>query len=239
MNLASLLSVQGEIFLLPLVVLGFWHLRRDGRVQVAGLAGLLLLGAMTVIFPLAGARGGYFHSGAALQTVWWALAPVGLDRFISWAGRRRGWNTVQALPVFRVALVCLAAMLSGVIIYTRVLGGGGGQAWGQENAAYQRIHMFLVSKGAGADSVVMVVNPPGFYLASGSRAIAVPDADVALVVAAARQYGAAYLILERAGMPSGVLPVYESPQGQDCLIYLGEVEEARVFSFEACFAGQP
>jgi hypothetical protein len=239
LNLASLLSVQGAVFLLPLIAMGFWQLRRDGRIQVAGLAWLLLLGAMTVLFPLAGARGGYFHSGAALQALCWALAPMGLESLVAWAAQRRGWNLAQAAPVFRAALVCLAALLSGAIVYTRLLGGGGGQAWDRENAAYRRIDQFLVSRGAVPDSIVMVANPPGFYLASGKPAIAVPDADLRLLVTAAGQYRAAYLVLEQGSVPTGVLPVYASPHDQGCLVYLGEVEEARVYSFEACFPSQP
>ena len=54
LNLASTLSVQAEVFLLPLIGLGLWHLRKDRRVQLAALAWLLTLGAMTVVFPFAG-----------------------------------------------------------------------------------------------------------------------------------------------------------------------------------------
>ncbi len=89
LNLANTLAVQGEVFLLPLIGVGFWHMRKDRRIQLAGLAWLLTLGAMTIIFPFAGARGGFFHSGAALQTVWWVLAPLGLERVVAWGSRKR------------------------------------------------------------------------------------------------------------------------------------------------------
>ena len=80
LNLATTLAVQGEIFLLPLIGVAIWHMRKDRRVQLVLLAWLLTLGVMTIVFPFAGARGGFFHSGAALQTVWWVLAPLGLAR---------------------------------------------------------------------------------------------------------------------------------------------------------------
>lgn len=82
MNLATLFGVQAGTFLFPFILLGVWNLRRDRRVQLALTAWLLTFTAMTVLFPFAGARGGFYHSGAALQTVWWALAPVGLERII-------------------------------------------------------------------------------------------------------------------------------------------------------------
>ena len=237
LNLASTLSVQAEIFLLPLIGLALWHLRKDRRVQLAALAWLLTLGAMTVIFPFAGARGGFFHSGAALQTVWWALAPLGLERAIQWGRRKRGWNVVQAGAVFRMALVGLAVLLTAVIFWSRVTGGqavpailqSSGQAWGQENAAYSQIDQYLVAQGLAAADTVMVANPPGFYLASGNPSIAVPDGNVNTVLAAAHQYHALYLVLEAGSVPDGLLAVYDNPNGQMDLSYLGETEHARIF----------
>lgn len=237
LNLASSLSVQAEVFLLPLIGLGLWHLRKDRTVQVAVLAWLLTLGAMTVVFPFAGARGGFFHSGAALQTVWWALAPVGLERAIQWGRRKRGWNADQAGTIFRMALIGLAVVLTAVIVWSRVLGGNAGsvlqqspgQAWGQENVAYSLIDKYLVLNGAAAGDTVMVANPPGFYLESGNPAIAIPDGDIDTALAAARQYHAHYLVLEAGSVPAGLLPIYESPKGQMGLTYLGEIEHARIF----------
>ncbi|MBE3065889.1 MAG: hypothetical protein IMZ73_00445, partial [Chloroflexi bacterium] len=170
LNLSNMLSVQGEVFLLPLIGLGLWHLRKDRRVQFAGLAWLMTLAMMTVVFPFAGARGGFFHSGASVQTVWWALAPVGLDRVIAWVSRKRGWNAAQASRIFLLTLVALAALLTAVIVYGRIMGGGGAPVWSQENDAYSQIKTILVSQGMTDETVVMVANPPGFYLASGNPA---------------------------------------------------------------------
>jgi hypothetical protein len=229
LNLSNILSVQGEVILLPLIGLGFWQMRKDRRVQLAGLACLGTLAAMTLAFPFAGARGGFFHSGASVQTVWWALAPMGLDRVVDWGSRIRGWNTVRSGTIFRLGLVAVAALLSAVIIYFRVMGGGGSQVWGQENIAYNHTKEILVSKGMTDQSIVMVANPPGFYLASGNPAIAVPDGDLGTLLTVANRYGARYLILEEGSTPGGLTTVYENPQGWAGLDYLGEVKAAHVF----------
>lgn len=237
MNLANTVSVQAEVFLLPLIGLGLWHLRKDKRVQTAALAWVLTLGVMTAAFPFAGARGGFFHSGAALQTFWWALAPIGLDQAILWGKRRRGWNAMQAGSIFRMAMVALAVALTGVIIWSRLMAGsagsagqsGLGQSWSQENTTYAHIDYFLVSHGAARNDVVMVADPPGFYLASGNPSISVPDGNIGTVLAAARQYHARFLVLEAGGMPVGLNPVYDDPQGQQDLTFLGEVDHARIF----------
>ena len=240
LNLATTLSVQAEVFLLPLIGLGLWHMRKDKRVQLAILAWLLTLGAMTVAFPFAGARGGFFHSGAALQTIWWVMASVGLERLVQWGGRRRGWKVTQARSVFQIGLVSLAVVLTAVVVWTRVISGNtsftnnprGGQGWGLENSAYSHINEYLISQGEAAGDVVMVANPPGFFLASGNPAIAVPDGDVKTVLAAARRYHALYLVLEEDSVPAGLLPVFDNPKDQMTLTYLGEIEHARIFRIQ-------
>ncbi len=231
-NLERTLAEQGEIFLLPLIGLGLWHLRKDRRVQLAGLAWLLTLAAMTVVFPFAGARGGLFHSGAALQPLWWALAPLGLDRVIAWGSRKRGWSASHAGTVFRSGLIVLAALLTAVIVYGRVIGGSGGQAWGQENIAYSQISTYLREQGMTGEAVVMVANPPGFYLASGNPAIAVPDGDVNTLLSVAQHYGAQYVILEEGSTPGGLMPVYDHPAGQTGLQYMGNVGGAQLYGIQ-------
>ncbi|HTX91988.1 MAG TPA: hypothetical protein VMC09_12310 [Anaerolineales bacterium] len=229
LNLANALSVQGEVFLLPLIGIGAWHLRKDRRILLAGLAWLLTLGAMTVAFPFAGARGGFLHSGAAVQIVWWALAPIGLDRLIAWGVRRRGWAAGLASRLFQGALVTLAVLLTAAVFWGRILGGSGGQPWGQENAAYQQMDDFLVNQGLLSGDVVMVANPPGFSLVSGNSAIAVPDGSVETLLDAAQRYNAIYLILEQGSTPSELLSTYQQPTANPDLIYLGEVAHARIF----------
>jgi hypothetical protein len=232
LNLSTMLTVQGEVILVPLVGLGFWYLRRDRRIQLAGLAWLGTLIAMTLIFPYAGARGGFFHSGASLQPVWWALAPLGLDRAIAWGSRMRGWNAIRAGKIFQSALVAVAVFLTGVVIYGRVIGGGGSPVWAQEDTMYNHLSSYLVSEGLTAQSIVMVANPPGFFLASGNPAIAVPDGDVNTLLTVAHRYGAAYVILEQGSTPVGLTPVFENPTGWWGLDFLGNLEAARVFRIQ-------
>jgi hypothetical protein len=229
LNLANTLAMQGEMFVLPLIGIGIWVLRRERVIQVAGLAWCLTLAAMTLAFPFAGARGGFIHSGAAVQMVWWAVAPVGLDQLIVWVTRWRGWKE-RARTVFQVLLVAGVALVSAVIVAGRLIGAGNGaQPWGRESTAYRKIGAFLETKGAPGDAVVVVANPPGFNLAAGFASIVVPDGDAATVRALARRYGARYLVLEKGSTPNGLLQVYDHPGSFAGLTMLGEVEAARVF----------
>ena len=232
LNLANALSVQGEVFLLPLIGIGIWHFRKDRRVQVAMLAWLLTLVTMTLAFPFAGARGGFFHSGAAVQTIWWVLAPVGLEQIIAWGSQKRKWDVAHAGTLFRYAVVILAVLLTTVIVYGRVIGGMMGQSWGKEEKAYRQITMFLASQGMSGEDIVMVANPPGFYLASGNPAIALPDGDINTLFMVARRYGAKYVILEETSTPGDLMTVFNHPEEQLDLHYLGSVEGAYLYGIQ-------
>jgi hypothetical protein len=229
LNLSSLLSVQGEVFVFPLTLAGIWFLRKDRRVQLAVITCMLTFALMTVVFPFAGARGGFFHSGASLQAIWWAVSPIGLDRVITWGGRNRSWKIDQARKIFGGALIAFAIMLSVVIVYLRVIQDG---TWHQEQDAYRKISGILISFGMDDDAIIMVANPPGFFVASGNPAIAVPDGDVNSLISAGRRYGAAFLILEAGSVPSQLIQVYEHPNEQPHLKYLGVFEGTKLYELQ-------
>jgi hypothetical protein len=232
-NLASALTVQGGIFLLPFILIGLWQLRREARVRPALLAWILTFAVMTLVFPFAGARGGFFHSGAALQPFWWAVAPLGLGRVVEWGARRRGWAESRARAIFLAGLVGLAALLTALIVRGRVIGSfNGEQAWAREAAAYRQVEEFLRAQGAAEAAVVIVANPPGYYLASGRPAIAVPDGDAQAVRAVAERYGGRYLILEKDSLPGGLVALYDHPEGRQDFRYLGEAGAARLYAIQ-------
>lgn len=201
--------------------------------RLGALAWLLTFLAMTALFPYPGARGGFFHSGAATQPLFWAVAPVGLQVFVDWGSRRRGWRKDRAGALFGVGLVLLAVMLTALIVQGRVLGPRpSSSAWDGGSATYARLERALRRVGAGRDEVVMVNNPPGYYLASSRPAIVIPDGDVDTILDAARHYQARYLWLE-ANHPELLASLYRQPGDRPGLRYLGEVEGARLFAIES------
>lgn len=226
-NLLNAFAAQGGIVLFPFILIGLWRQRRDLRARLALIAWLLLLAAMTLVFPFAGARGGFFHAGAALQPYWWALAPLGLEAVVEKA-RRRGWFTPAAQRVFRLSLVALALALTIVILLVRVVQPG----WEQEDGAYARVEQFLLETGAGRGVVVIVRNPPGYAVVAGRPAIVIPSGDPQTVLAVAQRYGAGYLVLEAEGVLPPLKALYENPQGWASFDFLGEVDGARIYAIE-------
>ncbi len=233
MNLATFASVQGGILLLPLILTGAWTLRQDKRVRMAGLGWLITFLVMTVVFPFAGARGGFFHSGAAVQPLLWALEPTGLERLLEWGRERRGWKLDQARPVFLAGTVLLMVIVTGAVLLMRLPG------WKNEATAYSQINAALVLAGMEKAEVVMLSNPPGFHLVAGNPAIAVPDGDVETIFALAERYEARYLVLEPGSVPDGLLPVLQNPEAFPGLTHLGEVAGASVFSIQTEQSNQP
>jgi hypothetical protein len=220
-NLLNAFAAQGGIFLLPFVLVGAWIHRRDLRVRVGCVAWILLLTTMSFVFPFAGARGGFFHSGAAIQALWWSLAPIGLDAVVT-AARRRNLFTPNAHAVFRAGLVGVAALMTAVIMAIRVFPG-----WGEGEQDYPKIEAFLVQNGIRPNEPVMVRNPPGYYLMTGRSAVVVPYGNAAAMSAVADKFSARYLILEPAGAAGPIGQVYNMTDGRD-FEYLGEIDGTRI-----------
>jgi hypothetical protein len=232
-NLLRAFAVQGNIFLAPLILVGFWRLRGDRRVRLGVLAWLATLFSMTVIFPHQGWRGGFFHSGAAIQPLLWAAVPVGLEAMIAWGVRMRGWQMRQAAAVFSAGLVGLAILTSILVLRGRVIGSGSlrDPGWDQSDASYRQLGQALEPLGYMPQDIVAVNNPAGYYAATARPAIVIPDGTIDTLLAAARRFGARYILLE-ANHPAGLEMLFEQPADRPGLRFLKTVEGTHIFLVE-------
>ena len=227
-NLGNAFAAQGGIFLFPFILIGLWKLRRDLRTKIAVTGWLILFFVMTLIFPFAGARGSFFHGGAAFQPYWWVAAPIGLDAVIQWA-RERGRLSDKNAPVFfQVILVILAILMTAYLVNFRVISGG----WARDDVIYPQVEQKLIESGIIPRDVVIVRNPPGYFLASGRPSISLPFGDESTILAVAKRYGARYLILEKSGTFDSIQDLYQNPEGNPSFKYLGEVDRARLYRIE-------
>jgi len=201
-NLLTLVAVDGLVFLAPFAVVGLWRLRRDPLYQAAMIYGAALYLAMSLAFTFPGPRGGMFHSGAALLPFIFVAAMVGLDAVVDWiAARRAAWDAATARRVFMWGLVILAVLVSGAIYAMRV------RSWNQADAVYATIGEWLDGQ---SKVVVMVNDPPGYVYHTGQPAIAIPNSDVDTLLAAARRYGATWVVLD-ANRPAALAELYDQP----------------------------
>jgi hypothetical protein len=227
-----MLAVQGQIFLFPLILTGLWRLRRTPTVRAGGLAWMLTFLVMTLIFPYQGARGGFFHSGAALQPLFWAVTPLGLHTFLEWGQRRRGWDVHQAGRVFQSGMVLIALILTIVIAFNRVIGSDFRQpAWDDLERRYAKVEQELSLRQASPTAVIMVNDAPTYYLASRRSSISIPYGDTDVLLEVAQRYGGRYLLLEIEQVQGDSL--YGQPGDRPGLHYLGTVEGIRLYEFVA------
>ena len=221
-NFLNTFAAQGGIFLSPFILIGLWSFRKDERVRLGVLAWLGLLIVMTLIFPYAGSRGGFFHSGAALQLLWWTLAPLGLETVVTKA-RSHNLFTPDAYKIFRSALVGIAVLMTAVIISIRVFPG-----WGEGEQDYPRIEAYLQQNGIQPDDIVMVRNPPGYYVMTTQPAVVVPYGDETTMYSVAARYRVKYVILEAAGAAGPIESIYNNKQSQH-FSFMSEINGTRIF----------
>ncbi len=219
-NLLNAFGAQGGVFLFPFILVGLWAFRRDVRVRFAALAWILLLVAMTIVFPFAGPRGAFFHSGAALQPMWWVLAPIGLELSVA-SIRRRGWLDDRAFVIFRGALVGISILMTLVVLAMRVLPG-----WEREDGIYLGVNELLLQSNPSGEAVVIVRNPPGFYLISGHPSVAIPSGGLEAVLDVSRKFNARYFIVEPTRV-TGV--IYDTRLNQYPFNYIGGSDGIRLY----------
>lgn len=233
-NLQSFAAVQGAVALWPFMLVGLWRLRKHAIVRLGVGMWLLTFGVMTVVFPFAGKNGAFFHSGAAVQLLFWAAAAPGIETTVDWFARLRKWQRGPNVRRFlEVILVCTCILLSAGVYLQRVVGTNpDGIVWNLGTEQYRRIEQRLVELGATPCLVVMVNNPPGFYAATGRSAIVLPYGDEEALIAAGKAYLISYVIIDQ-NNASYLTRLYESPGDYPGLDYLDSVGDARIYAFTA------
>jgi hypothetical protein len=227
-NLGNAFAAQGEIFLFPLILIGLWQLRRDLRTRIVVTGWLILFAVMTVIFPFAGSRGSFFHAGAAFQPYWWVAAPIGLDAVVSWLRGRGRFTDENAPHVFQGIIVLLAILMTAYLVNFRVIASG----WAEDDSVYALVEEKFLDNGISPQDVVIVRNPPGYFISSGRRAIALPYGNKHTILQVAERYGADYLVLEKGGTFATIQDLYDDPRGNPAFVYLGEVDEAKLYRID-------
>jgi hypothetical protein len=209
-------------------LIGLWQLRHELRTKIAVVGWLILFAVMTIIFPFAGSRGSFFHAGAAFQPYWWVAAPIGMEAALAWA-RGRGQFTDRNAPYFvQGLLVVLAVFMTAYLINLRVIASG----WAQDDLIYSAVEDKLLDNGIKPGDVVIVRNPPGYFIASGRSAISLPFGDESTIQAVAEKYKARYLVLEKSGTFPAIQDLYDDPQSNPAFVYIGEVDEAKLYRVE-------
>ena len=228
-NLQTLLAVQGSIFLLPFLVVGIWKQRREAVVQVMCFAWIMIFLIMSVAFPHAGFRGGFLHSGSAIQVFFWVMIPLGFSESIKFIGKKRKWNTIQAEKIFRTGMIFLSLVLTVFLFYQKVIiKENGVSAWEKSANHYARVSEQIKEIKPEEKITIMVNDPPGFYLASGQASIMIPNGNLETLFSAAEKFNADILILEKSHV-DGLDQLYKNPEMSSRLQLTAQVNDTYIF----------
>jgi hypothetical protein len=228
-NSLTWLAVQSSVFLFPFMLAGAWQARKNRGVQFMALAWLLTISLMTLVFPFPGVRGSFFHAAAAFQPLLWALAPLGLEAFIGWGVRTRGWWVVPARRVFSTGLLIFAMLFTLVVSLPKIQRDAGDLSGAGAEGRYEQVEALLRQERYLPTTPAMVNNPPGYTLATGRTTLAIPYGSLDQVYAAASRYGAGVLLLE----PGTNLPeLYQNPELDGRFRLLQVIHEIQVYVIE-------
>jgi hypothetical protein len=196
-NLKSLLAVNGSIVLVPLIVAGFWVTRKQFITRLTLAITITSLLVMSIVFPYAGYRGGFFHSNSAVQIIYWALVPVGLNVFIDLGVKYRKWVKERAWKMFGVMVIVAITALSVFNFIQKITDdSANGIAWNDTIKSFIKIDEKIMSLTSDEDSVIMVNDPPGYFLATNRRAIVNPSQRIAELLLAADMFNARFTVLD-------------------------------------------
>jgi len=227
-NFSNAFGAQGGIFLFPFMLIGLWQLRHELRTKIAVTGWLLLFAVMTIIFPFAGSRGSFFHAGAAFQPYWWVAAPIGLDAVLAWLRSRGQFKDRNAPHFLQGVLVLLAIFMTLYLVNIRVIASG----WAKDDFIYPSVEKMFLDNGISPRDVVIVRNPPGYFIASGRPSISLPFGDESTLLAVAKKYEARYLVIEKDGTFAAIQDLYDDPHNNPAFVYIGEVNEAKLYRIE-------
>jgi hypothetical protein len=198
MNLGTFLGVQLMIVGLPLFFLGAIRNRSDVKMRVGIIYYGLIFILMTIIFPLAGSRGGFLHSISAVQILVWILMADGLQSFFEWGINHRNWKLARSKKMFGSAFIILIILFTMVVYKNDVIGDSVQDIkWGQDYTRYENIENVILETSMDKKDVVMINNPLGYYYSTGRWGIVVPNSEADQFIELVKKFEVKYIVLDK------------------------------------------
>jgi Dolichyl-phosphate-mannose-protein mannosyltransferase len=180
-------------------------LRRSPALQQASplralvIAGLLTFLVTSVVFPVSTLWGTYQHSAGPTLVALIVLAMLGLDAFIAWVGRRRGWSRENA---WLAPLAMLVLVVPLAVLFVRLTG-----LAAEREETRQAVVAGAMAGVVAPGDLVITDHPMWLAEAADVRTAALPDEPAAAVASLADQLDAGWLLVldERGDYPGRLL----------------------------------
>lgn len=232
-NLQSTFASLGMIFPGVFAAFGIFRFRRNLIVQLGWIYWLLLIFVMTVVFPFAGWRGGFFHSGAALMPLIWAMIPVGVNVVTEWSVKTFKWESRKIKPFYVGMLFLYVVFFSLAISYKDIIGTDSAAVskWDQSVHEYQAVEEAVTNLTDNSDAIIITATPPAYTSITGRPSIAIPDGGIEPLLAVIDRYNAKFVLIE-SNHPDALAELYIQPQDIGMLRYQATIEEVHLFVWE-------
>ncbi len=215
-NFLSLITVNGLIILGPFMVIGAIKMKRHKLIHAAAVYLAILYVSMSFVFPLAGYRGSFFHSSAALMPLGWALAPIGFNHVLKWGVDRRDWEYRRATIMFGSTIIAAALILTGWQYWNRVIGPTSSDfLWESEDRFYREVAEELKTLGS-EPGLIAVKDPPTFFAATGLSAVVIPYGSIDTLSVVVSRYNVQWILLDE-DHPRGLRDLYIRPDSLEWL----------------------
>jgi hypothetical protein len=114
------------------------------------------------------------------------------------------------------------------LVNFRVISSG----WAKDDFIYPAVEKMFLDNGIQPRDVVIVRNPPGYFIASGRASVVLPFGDESTILSVAKKFDARYLVIEKGGTFPTIQDLYDKPQSNPSFVYIGEVDEAKLYRIE-------
>ena len=197
-NFSTTFAVQANIFGFPLFLIGLAKLRKKPIIIIASAIWCSFFILMTFVFSLAGERGGFLHSAASVQIIFWCLISEGLTIFIQWGIRNRGWKLIRSRIMFGTALILFSVIFTFSLYYQSVIGDSStNYIWEADNLKYREDEEIIKLSANSKKDVIMVNNPVGYYYETGRWSVVVPNTNIENFPELITRFNIKYIVIDK------------------------------------------
>ncbi len=152
---------------------------------------------MTIIFPLAGSRGGFLHSASATQILIWVMIADGLQGFFKWGIQKRNWQLKRSQKMFGSAFIVLIFLFSFIVYRSDVVGDSLHELkWGRDYSTYQSVEAIISQISTDKKEVIMINNPLGYYYSTDRWGIVIPNSESDQFLEVINQFNVKFIVLD-------------------------------------------
>ncbi len=194
-----------SVVLAPFVVIGCWVRRRSLDFGPFFIYAALLFGASGLLFAVHVPYGTFLHSAVALVPFSFIAGMEGVALAVRWVAKRRSsWQEDRATRLF------LAAAVATVVLNAALFAALANRSWDTDHDARVAAGAALDAAGAPRSDILLSADPAGFEYFTGHGGVVTPNDSLEVIHQVAQDYGARWIVLERAHIVGPLTPVIES-----------------------------